>query len=338
MKTVIIGTGRMGRRHIQVVHDLGLKLVGICDQSSESLAVATEEYNIPADHQSRDVPTMLRKTRPRLVIVSTTAPSHCEYTCMAAEMGVEYILCEKPMAVSLAECDRMIDTCHRHGAKLAINHQMRYMYHYAKSKEIIDSKPFGGICSVSVVGGNFGMAMNGLHYFEMFRFMTDDSPSEAIAWFSGAKISNPRGEQFEDKAGSIRLITTSGKRFYMEIGDDQGHGLMVIYAGSYGLLVVNELTGTMYLSVREEQYLDLPTTRYAMPSTETTIKIAPTAVVEPTRALIKDLLRGRGYTSGEDGRLAISSLVAAYLSSENGSKPVLIQDKNLPRERVFPWA
>ena len=326
----------MGRRHIEAVAHLNL--VGICDTSSESLAAAAEEHKIPARCLFRDAQTMLHETRPRLVIISTTAPSHSEYTCMAAETGVEYILCEKPMAVSLAQCDRMMNTCRQNGAKLAINHQMRYMPHYIKAKEIVESRSFGGICSVSVVGGNFGMAMNGLHYFEMFRYITNEAPIEAVGWFSGAKIANPRGKQFEDKAGSIRLMTTSGKRFYMEVGDDQGHGLLVTYAGSHGLLVVNELMGTMHLSVREEQYRDLPTTRYAMPSTEETIKITPTAVVEPTQALIKDLLAGRGYTTGEEGKLAISALVAAYLSSENGSKPVRIQDKNLPTDRIFPWA
>lgn len=337
MRTVVIGAGRMGRRHIQVVKDLGLELVGVCDPNPESLALAEKEQGVPAELHFRDANRMLTMTSPEVVVVASTAPSHCEYTCDAAEAGAQVVLCEKPMGVSLTECDLMIETCRAHDTKLAVNHQMRFMEQYTAAKEITDSAAFGGLSSVSVVAGNFGMSMNGTHYFEMFRYMTGEVPVEVQAWFSPEPLTNPRGAQFSDRAGSLRVTTASGKRFYMEIGPDQGHGMQVTYAGPYGRLTVDELAGKMSWVVREEQYRELPTTRYGMPYIEAERKIAPADAVTPTRAVLEAVLKGEDWPSGEDGRRAVAVLVAAYQSNENGHMPVRIDDK-LDRSRVFPWA
>ena len=333
----MIGAGRMGRRHIQSICHLGLTLVGVADQSREALVAASEEHRLSPERCFTDVRVLLEETKPECVIVATTAPAHCFYTCLAAEAGARYILCEKPMAVSLAQCDRMLEVCQKRGAKLAINHQMRFMQQYTEPKRIVQSEAFGGLSSVTVVAGNFGMAMNGTHYFEMFRYMADEAPEEVTAWFSDDKVSNPRGPQFEDRAGAVRLTTGSGKRFYMEIGADQGHGMKVIYAGPYGQLVVDELAGTMYLSVRQQEHRIELTSRYAMPSVEQVKKFQPADSLGPSEAVLNTLLNGCNAPSGSDGRLAIAALVAAYVSDENGHTSVRL-DGDLPHGREFPWA
>jgi len=325
MKVAVIGVGRMGQRHVQVIRDLGLQLVGVCDVNPESLALAGKEYGIPSEQRFHNAGVLLEQTTPECVIIATTALTHCVYTLLAAEAGARYILCEKPMGVSLAECDRMIETCQAYGVRLSINHQMRFMQQYTEPKRIVQSEAFGGLSSVTVVAGNFGMAMNGTHYFEMFRYMTDEAPVEVTAWFLPEMVPNPRGPQFEDRAGAVRLTTVSGKRFYMEISADQGHGMKVIYAGPYGQLVVDELEGTMILSMREEQYRDLPTTRYGMPWVETV-------------KMLDALLRDKNPPTGQDGRLAVATLVAAYVSNENGHIPVRLDDVDLPLDRAFAWA
>jgi predicted dehydrogenase len=123
----------------------------------------------------------------------------------------------------------------------------------------------------------------------------------------------------------------------MEISDDQGHGINVIYSGPTGQLVVDELAGTMHLWVREEQHRSLPTTRYGMPGPRTERRIQPADAVAPTRAVLEALLGGRDIPTGADGRLAVATLVAAYVSDESGHRAVGI-DSGLPEGRAFPWA
>jgi len=338
VKTIVLGTGRMGRRHIQVVREMGLDLVGICDPNQESLLLAQKEQAVSPELHYTNARALITEKEPQCVVIASTAPSHREYTELAASLGVKYILCEKPMATSLADCDAMIETCEKHGVRLAVNHQMRFMEQYTESKKQLLSEKFGGISSITVVAGNFGMAMNGSHYFEMFRYMTDEAPKYVSAWFSEGKVSNPRGAEFEDHAGSIRIVSSSGKRFYLETSVDQGHGVQVIYAAKFGQISVDELAGKMRMIYREDQYRDLPTTRYGMPAIISESDIKPADAVAPSRAVLESLLSGADTPTGEDGRLAVASLVAAYVSNENDHRSVDVEDMSAYRQRVFPWA
>ena len=326
----------MGRRHIQVSRKLCLELTGVYDVNADALQLAHNENHLVSNQLFND-PEKLFRTHPECVIIATTADSHCRLTCEAAEHGAKFILVEKPMAVSLEECDRMMKCCARYGAQLAVNHQMRFMEQYVLPKQLFATAAYGGLTSMTVLGGNMGIAMNGTHYFEAFRFLTDEIPAEITAWFSLQVVANPRGPQFEDRAGSIRVVTASGKRLYMEIGTDQGHGVRVVYAGRNGMITVNELSGEMLLSERRPEFRDLPTSRYGMPANDSTRLIQPAEVIDTSAAVLNALLTNKNSVSGEDGRRAVAVLVAAYQSAESGSVPVKI-DTTLNKMRVFPWA
>ena len=217
IKTAIVGLGRMGMRHVENVRALQLPLVGVCDVSRENLKAS----GLPEDLHFDDFEEMLRITRPACLIVATTAQAHCPLTCLAAEAGVQYILCEKPMAVSIDQTRRMIATCLSHNARLAINHPIRYMESYLRPQGLLEAGEFGALSSMSIIAGNFGIAMNGSHALEAFRFLSGHSPTRIQAWFSGAKTPNPRGPQFDDPAGCFRVENAAGQRLYVEASGDR---------------------------------------------------------------------------------------------------------------------
>jgi len=338
IRAAVIGVGKMGRKHLEVLESMGIRVAGICDVSSANLQSAQGVLPNNAAAIYQDPQRMLMEQMPDLVVIATTADSHCDLTCMAAKLGVRMILCEKPMARSLGECTRMIETCRVHGARLAVNHQMRFMEQYTRPKSIVSSEEFGGLASVTVVAGNFGLAMNGTHYFEMFRYMTGELACSVTAWFAPGLVPNPRGQQFEDRAGCVRIVGQGGTRFYLDAGSDQGHGFVVIYAGKYGMLVVDETTGRMRYSRREAQYRSEPTTRYLLPFRVDDLEIAPAEVLAPTRAVVLALLQGEGYPTGEDGANSVKVLIAGYYSSEMGGVTCRLDEAAFDPERQFPWA
>lgn len=337
MRAAIIGVGRMGRRHIQVLKKLSVELVGVYDVSDESLRLAQYEGLLTSDQLYTNLNALYATRHPECLIISTTADSHCELVCMAAKRGVRYIFVEKPLAVSLYECEKMIGICNKYGALLSVNHQMRFMEQYSRPKALLNSDTYDGLKSMTIVGGNFGMSMNGTHYLEAFRYMTDEEPVEVTAWFSPDAVANPRGPQFVDRAGSVRVTTASGKRLYIEAGSDQGHGLLTIYAGRNGLISINELSGNMTTTVRQQQYLELPTTRYGMPAEIASESISPAEVIDSTALTLDALINDGDRVTAEEGMSAVRVLVAAYVSSENGSRPVRLSEE-LDKNRVFPWA
>lgn len=333
----MLGVGRMGRRHVQAVRELGWDLAGAYDVNPASLKLTQEEQSVPADRLFGDMDQLFSAAKPECVIIATTADSHADLTCLAAERGARFILVEKPMAVSLAECDRMLAACSKAGAKLAVNHQMRFMPQYTEAKRILATEAYGRFASMTVVAGNFGFSTNGTHYLEAFRYLADESPVEVTAWFSGETVPNPRGPQFQDRAGTIRAVTAGGKRLFMEIGADQGYGLHLVFASRNGMIVVDEITGEMRCVVRKQEHRDMPTTRIALPADRTELKIELAGVIKSTAAVLSALVEDVNSVTGEDGRKAVELLVAAYQSAETGNAPVRV-GAGLDRERTFPWA
>lgn len=337
MKFCAIGLGRMGRRHLQAAKSLGFAISGVYDPMPESVDLAVKEHDLTTSVVFDSAQRMLESVKPEALVVASTAPSHCEYVCMAAAAGVRYVLCEKPMAVSVAECERMIEACAASGTSLAVNHQMQFMEQYTLVKELAASPAFGGLRSVTVAASNFGLAMNGAHYFEMFRYLTNEEIETVNFWADAEKVPNPRGAQYEDRSGQLRAVTRSGVRLYMEIGGDQGHGIQVVYGCRHGQIFVDELAGMVRTIHRKAEFRELPTTRYGMPADEVSRQIAPADVIAPTEAVWRAMLSGNDYPDGRCGRHAVRALVAANLSAEQGGVPVDLALKDAAH-RIFPWA
>lgn len=104
------------------------------------------QYNVPAksiytydtfDH-IRDNPDI------EAVYIGLPNSMHCEYTVRAAEAG-KHVLCEKPMAISSAECRRMIDACRKANVKLMIAYRIHYDPTFARVAELIHSGALGQI-------------------------------------------------------------------------------------------------------------------------------------------------------------------------------------------------
>jgi predicted dehydrogenase len=78
---------------------------------------------------------------------------HCEYTVRGAQAG-KHVLCEKPMAISSAECRQMIDACHKSSVRLMIGYRVHYEPTWMQAIQIIKSGQIGRLESFQ--GGFFG--------------------------------------------------------------------------------------------------------------------------------------------------------------------------------------
>ncbi len=336
---LLVGTGRMGMSHLRAARNLGLELAGLCDLRPENLQKAAEEAGV-GPSACFDTPQALFAAHPNadLVLIATTADSHRALVEQAAASGAKAILCEKPLATSVADCDAMIAACEKAGARLAVNHQMRFMDQYLLVKKELDGGRLGRLASMNVVAGCFGMAMNGSHYCEAFRWLTGSEIVSATAWFSPNTLPNPRGPQFFDNAGEVRFESADGRRLLMSIGPDQGHGMTVTYAAQWGHLFADELEGTYWATARKPEHQSMPPTRYGMSWDRWETRFPQADNVGPTQAVMQALLAGSGYPDGRDGRGAVAALAAASRSVELGNRPVRLEDLGEHRDKRFPWA
>jgi UDP-N-acetyl-2-amino-2-deoxyglucuronate dehydrogenase len=84
------------------------------------------------------------------VALCTPHPLHCEQAVAALEAG-KHVMTEKPMAVRISECDRMIEADKKSDATLAVIYQRRFSPAVQKAKAMIDSGELGRILRMTVV-------------------------------------------------------------------------------------------------------------------------------------------------------------------------------------------
>lgn len=335
----LVGCGRMGQRHADALAGLPVQLVAVADPieaACEAIQVDLEQALAPMIFSSLD--QLLEAQSPDLLLVATTADSHASQALQAIEAGVGLILLEKPVATSLKQSDDLQKACKRTGACIAVNHQMRFLPQYKIPKHLLSSDAYSGFQSMHVAAGNFGMAMNATHYFEAFRFLADEAPVSVSAWLDAESLPNPRGQQFQDVSGCVRVTTASGRRLYIDASADQGHGVQVTYLARNGRITIDELTGTMTTAVRSADHRDAPTSRYGMPVEIKQQQIPAVELVESTKAVLQALIAGENYPTLADATLALKTLVAAYHSHRRGGAAVPLDSVSDDDPEVFPWA
>jgi len=91
-----------------------------------------------------------------IVYVVTPPALHPEFTIRAAKTG-KHVISEKPMATSVADCDRMIDTCKRAKVQLGIGYRMHYDLFRKEFMRIVQTQELGTFMKMA---GNFSFVMN----------------------------------------------------------------------------------------------------------------------------------------------------------------------------------
>lgn len=119
----ILGAGMIADYHRQAIEanaDLGAQLVAMGYYKPARFKEISDQYGVPCLSQA----DMLAHPDVDVVCICTPSGQHAEQTIAAAEAG-KHVLVEKPMALSLAEADAMIESCRRAGVKLGVTLQRR---------------------------------------------------------------------------------------------------------------------------------------------------------------------------------------------------------------------
>jgi len=106
-----------------------------------------------------------------IVYVVTPNSLHAEH-CMAAARAGKHVICEKPMATSLAECDAIIAACRAAGVRLTVGYRLHYEPHHAEFARLAREEVFGPF-----------LRMSGANGFEM-----DSSATTRTVWRLSQKL------------------------------------------------------------------------------------------------------------------------------------------------------
>ena len=142
MNIALIGTGAMARRFLNALQGQvrDVHFVAAHSRNAERLDQFRKEY--PRIECTTDLNELLGRRDIQAVYISTPVDSHAPLSTAAARAG-KHVLCEKPMALSVAGCRAMIEAAEANGVVLQIGYMMRFHPAHQLIKQRIDAGELG---------------------------------------------------------------------------------------------------------------------------------------------------------------------------------------------------
>ena len=131
--------------HISALLQAGVEVVALCDPDARKAGQMAAR--VPGARMYTDADLLLEEQRPDAVHVLTPPASHAALAVRAAEAG-SHVLVEKPMALSLADADRMVEAARRHGVMLAPIHNYLSKPSIRRARNLVASGRVGEVVHV----------------------------------------------------------------------------------------------------------------------------------------------------------------------------------------------
>lgn len=149
MRVGIVGTGFMGRTHAAGWAATPAEIVGFVSKDEETAVSLTNQYG---GQIFPDVASLL----PNVDVVDICTPTHRhhEMALQAAAAG-KHIICEKPLARTLAQAREMMAACDAAGVKLLVAHVVRFFPEYALARQKVASGEIGKTAVLRLKRGSF---------------------------------------------------------------------------------------------------------------------------------------------------------------------------------------
>ena len=192
-----------------------VELLGVADHDPERARKVAETFHTRAFPSYEE---LLRQDIAAVIIGSENI-RHPELTAMAAQAG-KHVLCEKPIATTIADAQAMIDVCKRNGVQLMTAFPCRYSPAMIRVRELVDAGSIGEILAIR--GTNQGRMPGGwfiekdksgggavidhtVHVADLMRWLLKSEPSEVYA-----EISNAMHHEEYDDVGQLTITFDNG--------------------------------------------------------------------------------------------------------------------------------
>lgn len=191
-----IGCSAMGEIHLAGLKEIeGINLYAICDSARDGrLMKCKEKFGV--EKAVTDYKELLNDENVDAVILVVPDQIHLQMTCEFLRAGKD-VLCEKPMALTLEECEEMMKVEKETGRRLMIGQICRFTDNFVKAKEVVDSGKIGELYFVEseyahhyggsrgyddwrVTPERDGFIGGGCHAVDLLRWIAGD-PTEVYA-------------------------------------------------------------------------------------------------------------------------------------------------------------
>lgn len=335
-KVGCIGIGRKGAQHARAYRiNPQTEIVAAADSDPVNLEIFCKRFNVRGYGDYRE---MLAKEEIDIAAPVLPVGPNPQVVIDCAEAGVKAILCEKPIAATLSDADRMVEACRSRGIKFGAGDMDRNLPDFWKAREIIESGDIGEVQSITYYGGSGGeISGGGCQQLGQLRMFASDAE---VAWAVGWVAKDPVSDHDQGAAGYFRFV--SGVEAFMHNNRDaRGTGFEVACTGgtfrsnNYVLSIWRSENGGMKeldglfpeTSVMGRTSSSYEPDGWKWPGDRNTATVQ--SIVD---ALEQDI---EPRSSGENGRKVLEMAIALRESHRRGHSPVKLPlaDRSL---RIIP--
>ncbi|MBQ18741.1 MAG: dehydrogenase [Planctomycetaceae bacterium] len=146
----ILGCGDVARRRVAgaIADDPDSRLLAACRRNGTALEQFCSDFGV--DRGYTDEADLVGDADIDAVYIATPVNRHLDQTLACAAVG-KHVLCEKPMAMSVEECDRMIAACETAGVRLGLAYYRRFYPVVDRIRDLVSEGRIGTVFSITAV-------------------------------------------------------------------------------------------------------------------------------------------------------------------------------------------
>lgn len=152
----VIGYGgafNMGKQHLVLAAQAGMRPLAVAEIDPKRLEAAKQDF--PGIEPYSSVAAMLKQSDVKLVIIITPHNSHAPLALKCLNAG-RHVICEKPLAITTAECDAMIAAAKKHNVVLSTYHNRHWDGSIMEAVRQIKAGVIGNIVRIEAHMGSYG--------------------------------------------------------------------------------------------------------------------------------------------------------------------------------------
>ncbi len=236
-KFLIVGFGGMGCRHAQSLINSFQESITYIFEPNED--VYQRNINLIGQQDNQDIVRLSTlgqfNDQIDLCVIATSAGPRFDILKELLNYEIENYILEKVVFQS----DYQFEEIHKIVSRknIYINFVNRYFKNYIKIKEQINNEPF----SMDVIGGDFGLGSNALHYFDLFKYFgATDVKLDGFSLIENSE-GNKRGNQYKEIFGQISINSEDGSTLNISSEPLRKGGVEIILKYSNKTHIFNEV-------------------------------------------------------------------------------------------------
>lgn len=331
LKVCLVGAGRVGKLYSKIYSEFipNAKITAIVDSDLQNVSKLLSELSLSEHNIFQDFENAVEKQHFDATLITAPTFTHRKITEIAAENKIN-VFCEKPMAITVEDCEKMIKVCEKNGVILQVGFMRRFDKDFQMAKQKIEEGVIGDPIIIKSITRGPGLPpkwsydiknSNGIlaevnsHDFDTVRWLGNSEYRTVYAQaynFKSQDIKKDYPEFYDSAVVNIKLQNNVMATIDVVCPCDYGYDARTEVVGTKGVIFIGTLRGNNFSYCTKENGIVSPQFRSWRNRFHE-------GYINEHKHFISCIINGeKPLVSGHDGKMATEAVIAANISIQKG--------------------